>query len=293
MQLERYRRVSCQIWLDQKFLGLSDDAKLVFLLILTHPNLTSFGAMKASPASLTDELGWLTERLSEAFREVLSEGLAMYDEKARLLVLPNFNKHNKPASPNVVKSWVHGYKELPECPLKDELYHQLKAFSEGLSEGFRVAFGKAFCKEVAKAVCIQGTGNREQIAEKQKPKQALAASQKPEPTPPKSEAGRACLLMRQAGCVTTNPGHPDLLAALAVGVTPEALAEAAREAVELRKNNPFPWAIATARGRLEEAGRRPAQLEHRPVKRVLGLADQVMANFHENQRRKLAHERND
>lgn len=293
MQLERYRRVSCQIWLDQKFLGISDDAKLVFLLILTHPNLTSFGAMKASPASLTDELGWLTERLSEAFREVLSEGLAMYDEKARLLVLPNFNKHNKPASPNVVKSWVHGYKELPECPLKDELYHQLKAFSEGLSEGFRVAFGKAFCKEVAKAVGIQGAGNREQIAEKQKPKQALAASQKPEQPRTQSEAGRACLLMREAGCVTVNPGHPDLLAALAEGVTPEDLGHAAAEAVQLRKAKPFPWAIATARGRMEESRRRPVVLAHRQPKRQIGLADQVMEIFEENQRRKLAHERND
>ena len=99
--------------------------------------------------------------------------------------------------------------------------------------------------------------------------------------------------MRQAGCITTNPSHPDLLAALAVGVTPEALAEAAREAVELRKAKPFPWAIATARGRMEEAGCRPAVTEHRPVKRVLGLADQVMEIYHENQRRKLAHERND
>lgn len=173
MQLDRYRKVSCQIWLDQKFLGLSDDAKLVFLLILTHPNLTSFGAMKASPASLTDELGWLTERLSTAFQEVLANGFVMYDEKVRLLVLCNFLKHNKPASPNVVKSWVHGYKELPECDLKSELFQQLKSFSEGLTEGFREAFGKAF----GKAVGIQGTGNKEQgTVYKQTPK---APSDKP------------------------------------------------------------------------------------------------------------------
>lgn len=161
MQLDRYRKVSCQIWLDQKFLSLSDDGKLVFLLILTHPNLTSFGAMKASPASLTDELGWLTERLSEAFQEVLAKGLAKYDQSARLLMLCNFMKHNKPASPNVVTSWLQGYKCLPECGLKDELFHTLKDYAEGLSEGFREAFRKAF----GKAVGIQGTGNSEQGTE--------------------------------------------------------------------------------------------------------------------------------
>ena len=170
MQLDRYRKVSCQIWLDQKFLSLSDDGKLVFLLILTHPNLTSFGAMKASPASLTDELGWLTERLSEAFQEVLAKGLAKYDQSARLLMLCNFMKHNKPASPNVVTSWLQGYKCLPECDLKDELFHTLKDYAEGLSEGFREAFRKSF----GKAVGIQGTGNREQGAENKSKAKATA-----------------------------------------------------------------------------------------------------------------------
>lgn len=90
-----------------------------------------------------------------------------------------------------------------------------------------------------------------------------------------TDAGRACRLMRQAGCVTTNPGHPDLLAALAAGVTPEALAEAAREAVELRKAKPFPWAIATARGRHEEATRQPATGARRHDTPRRSLADRA------------------
>ena len=165
MQLERYRKVSCQIWLDQKFLSLSDDAKLVFMLILTHPNLSSFGAMKASPASLTDELGWLTERLSEAFQEVLAKGLVQYDKSARLLVLPNFIKHNKPASPNVVTSWLGGYKELPECDLKDELFHTLKGYAEAMSEAFQEAFRKAFGEASRKAVGNQRTESSKQETE--------------------------------------------------------------------------------------------------------------------------------
>jgi hypothetical protein len=62
-------------------------------------------------------------------------------------------------------------------------------------------------------------------------------------------AGRACLLMRQAGCGHTNPSHVDLVAALSEGVSPEALADTAREAVESGIRRPFAWAIATARGR--------------------------------------------
>ena len=175
MQLDRYRKVACQIWLDQKFLSLSDDGKLVFMLILTHPNLTSFGAMKASPASLTDELGWLTERLSEAFQEVLAKDLVHYDKTARLLMLPNFIKHNKPASPNVVISWLGGYKELPECILKDELFHVLKDYAEAMSEAFQEAFRKAFEKPSGKAVVIQRAESSEQKEEQKHSSPAKAA----------------------------------------------------------------------------------------------------------------------
>lgn len=80
------------------------------------------------------------------------------------------------------------------------------------------------------------------------------------PTP--TAAGLACRLMKQAGCIGVNPQHPDLLAALDAGVTPEALADTAREAIELGKTKPFPWAIATARGRVDEANNHPPGAPH-------------------------------
>jgi hypothetical protein len=62
-------------------------------------------------------------------------------------------------------------------------------------------------------------------------------------------AGLACLLMRQAGCAMTNPSNPDLLAALAEGVSAQALADTVREAIEAKKQKPFSWAIQVARSR--------------------------------------------
>lgn len=78
-----------------------------------------------------------------------------------------------------------------------------------------------------------------------------AATAEPSPT----DAGRACRQMRTAGCAQTNPAHPDLLAALAEGVTPDALAATAAEAVEAGKAKPFAWAIATARSRHAEGAK--------------------------------------
>ena len=63
-------------------------------------------------------------------------------------------------------------------------------------------------------------------------------------------AGRACLLMRQAGCVRVNPSHEALLAALSEGVTAEALRDTYLERPDA--TNPFAYAIATARSRHAE-----------------------------------------
>jgi len=73
-----------------------------------------------------------------------------------------------------------------------------------------------------------------------------------------SDAGRACVLMRKAGCHSTNPSHPDLIAALAEGVTPQELADTAAEGLSRSPPvaKPFPWAIQTARSR-KAAGATP------------------------------------
>lgn len=58
-----------------------------------------------------------------------------------------------------------------------------------------------------------------------------------------TSAGYACRLMRQAGCMQTNPSHPDLIAALDEGITPETLADYAATA----KDHNFRYAIVAAR----------------------------------------------
>lgn len=68
-----------------------------------------------------------------------------------------------------------------------------------------------------------------------------------------TEAGRACQLLKQAGCVRFNPSHPDLLAALREGVTPDAIRDAYLESPD--KKNPFAYAIATARSRHAEGAK--------------------------------------
>lgn len=93
---------------------------------------------------MAEELGWPLEAFDEAFREVSEQGMAKADFTARLVWLPNAIKHNKPESPNVVKSWASEFDLLPECSLKLEALDAIKAFVCALGPGFSGAFIGAF-----------------------------------------------------------------------------------------------------------------------------------------------------
>ena len=153
--MSRYRKVDVRMWNDEKFRDLSDDGKMVFIFVMTHPGMTALGAMRASVPGLAAELGWLPERLSEAFAEGLAKGLMEHDERASCVALPNFVKYNLPESPNVVKAWVNSLDMIPECPLKDKTIQRAKGFALGLSEGFRKALPEAFAKAIPKAMPYQ------------------------------------------------------------------------------------------------------------------------------------------
>jgi len=117
-----------------------------------------------------------------------------------------------------------------------------------------------------------GTGTGTGITTPDRSQQALEISEVA------TLAGRACLLMRQAGCPTTNPSHPDLLAGLAEGVTPEAYADTVTEGLSRAPPvaKPFAWAITTARARHAEGPKQPPQntgTHHGP--RRLAPADEV------------------
>ena len=67
--MAKYRKVDPRIWNDAKFRDLSDNGKLVFFFLLTHPNMTSLGAMRHTIPGLAAELGWDVEVFGKAFQE--------------------------------------------------------------------------------------------------------------------------------------------------------------------------------------------------------------------------------
>ncbi|HXU94521.1 MAG TPA: hypothetical protein VFP33_12770 [Gallionella sp.] len=160
--MARYRKIDPRIWNDEKFRALSDAGKLAFLFLLTHPHMTSLGAMRATMSGLAEELGWDAEGFREAFREASAKGMAEFDFEARMIALPNFIRYNPPESPNVIKAWIGSFDLLPECGLKTRVIARAKAFAEALGESFAKALPEAFLKALSK-----GMPNQEQEPEQE------------------------------------------------------------------------------------------------------------------------------
>src|SRR5574338_361158 len=132
----RYRKIDPRIWNDEKVSQLPKISQLSFLYVLTHPNMTALGAMRATIPGLAAELGVK----AEAFREAFRVGLLEADEKACFVGVPKFLKYNPPESINVVKAWGKSWDLIPECPLKTQLWQRVKDFLQGLPQGFADAF---------------------------------------------------------------------------------------------------------------------------------------------------------
>lgn len=183
----RYRKIEVRIWNDAKFRSLSKDGMLVFLFVLTHPNLTQVGTLRATIDGLASELPNFTPKgFAEGFRECLAKGLLKADEKACLIVAPNFLKHNRPENPNVVKSWAHIPDLTPECDLRDSHFAGVVLFVKGLSKGFVEALPEGFAKPYRKGMAY-GMPNQEQEQEQEQEQQT--------PLPPVGDApvGAVCV----------------------------------------------------------------------------------------------------
>ena len=143
--MARFRKIDTRIWNDAKFRELSDQEKLIFLFLLTHPHMTSLGAMRAGIAGLADELGWSFETVSKGFTKLFRKVFLEYDEKACFLALPNFLKYNLPENPNVVKSWKESLIYFLNANLNSLSLQGLK----GLPKPFLASFERV-CQTVSK-----------------------------------------------------------------------------------------------------------------------------------------------
>ena len=147
--MAHYRKIDVAIWNDSAFNSLKPVGKLAFFMLITHPNMTAIGAMRATVQGLAAEIGVS----AKDFAELFSTKLALIDDKTNCVFVPNFLRYQTidSPSPNVIKGWVKQSEFIPEGKLKTLAIANIVSFIEGKGDSFQKAFDDSFQKAYGKS----------------------------------------------------------------------------------------------------------------------------------------------
>ena len=131
--MKRISKIYSKIWFSSTFLRLSEDAKFLFLYLLTCPWGNSLGLFVLKLGYALADLLWDEARFRKAMNELQKvtvwgrhKGLVKWDEKVNLVWIRNYLEHNPLYNPNQVKGALKILRELPKSPLLIEFAEYLE-----------------------------------------------------------------------------------------------------------------------------------------------------------------------
>ena len=94
-----FSKISPAVWGSDRFNKLpSDDARYLFMYLLTCEHQTSAGAFRLKDGYATDDLKWDAPRYHVARRQLVEADLIHFDEAASCILITRWFKHNPPMS---------------------------------------------------------------------------------------------------------------------------------------------------------------------------------------------------
>jgi hypothetical protein len=146
--MSRYRKIEVRLFADPRFRKLSKpgpSGQYLLLWLLTGPVSSILPGVVhgVGVAGLAEMLRWAPQGFADALNEAITLDLVKADLDAPLIFIPLAVEINPPQSINVVKSWHHPWEEIPDCPLKLEIWQALKALVEGKAQAFADEFDRA------------------------------------------------------------------------------------------------------------------------------------------------------
>ena len=115
--MRTFGRIECAIWRNRKFRSLTDDARQLFIYLLTSPHGNSIGLFYLPVGYIQADTGWDENRI-EMVMEALSERFIERDTDHDLVLIRGWFGHNDIENPNVAKAAFKSLNELPCSPLK-------------------------------------------------------------------------------------------------------------------------------------------------------------------------------
>jgi hypothetical protein len=136
--MREYGQVQVAFWTHPDIQGLSDQAKVLALYLLTCSHSNSLGCYRLPEGYILEDLRWDSKTVSKRFHELENNAFCFRDEKTSWILMPNFLRWNTPQNPNVSKGIERIFDSVPTSFKQyRNLLESLKKFGTRLSEPFR------------------------------------------------------------------------------------------------------------------------------------------------------------
>lgn len=160
----KFAVVQVSIWDDPDFTRCTAEAQLVYIMALSHPDLSYCGVMPLLPQRFVLMSANLTERkVRAALKELAEARFLVIDETTAEVLVRTYIRHDGVLKqPNVVKAMNKAYEKVHSATLREVIYDEVdKALLEGfqlglkdavvdaLREGFAQPLAEAFAEGVA------------------------------------------------------------------------------------------------------------------------------------------------
>jgi len=161
-----FRTVDTKLWRDRKFLDLSDDARMIFLFLLTHPRMTMIGALENTVPGMAAEIRWDADRVTKALIELSKNGMVDYERgpidtptdtpidthtdtpiDTPMHTLPRWFRYHKLTNNKQLSGAVKALELMPECECRDRLVSRLREHlakeRPSLSKSFEISLSRS------------------------------------------------------------------------------------------------------------------------------------------------------
>lgn len=113
--MREYGRVHSAFWASKDIEGLSDDARLLALYLLTCTHGTIAGAFRMPDGYASEDLKWTPERVNKGFDELFGKGFANRCETTKWVWVCHFLHWNPAENPN---QWKAVWKVAAQVPVQ-------------------------------------------------------------------------------------------------------------------------------------------------------------------------------
>ncbi|MDI6789941.1 MAG: hypothetical protein QME44_04535 [Thermodesulfobacteriota bacterium] len=113
--MSRYVNIATRIWHDEKFRELPDDAKMLFLCLLTSPHGNMCGIFYLPPLYACHDLRWTEKRYQAAIEQLKTRKIVAVD--GDIILIKNFLRYNPIKGPKQAVGAANRLKEVPATRL--------------------------------------------------------------------------------------------------------------------------------------------------------------------------------